>query len=370
MNSNIAPYAPVKYSHLECRMFNLISSRTVRFNMDIGKEQVSVTLGFAGTSFPYQGLNGGHEAHLAFEAADTLWQVSFQKTRFLYELMEAADTSDFFTETPPESLPENVLWAVLEAFLSKSLARTEASLGYPVKIAAPVNPPAFDCFSARFEISFGAPGDTIKRGHGFFLIPFTDACVDILEGLLSGFPPIPWQQAPLSGLGKTVFFEAGTTVLTAGELDAMEVGDVLIPDSWYPKENRVALRISPDLYFGNYDEQTRAVTVETPPCSAMETPVDNGPITGRKDKLGKENMTEENAMLETEDTDGLKRTGNLELNLVFEVGKTTMTIEEIGQLNQGQVIQLPHKLDNGVPVAIKVNEQLIARGKIVGVGDE
>jgi type III secretion system YscQ/HrcQ family protein len=350
-------------------VFNLISSRTVLFDMGLGKETVSVKLGGDGSAFPCPGSNGDRDAHLAFEAADELWQISFEKTRSLYELMEAADGSGFFAETPPESLPEEILWAVLEAFLSQILGRAEASLGSPVTIAVPVNPPDFDCFSAGFEILFGDPTDTGKRVHGVFLIPLKASCVALLEGLFLGFPTRRWPRASLLRLKKPVVFEAGNTVLSAGELATMEVGDVLIPDCWYLKENRLALRVSPDLYFGEYDEQTMAVTVATPPCSAMEQPVDPGPVNGHTDTLGKESMTEENAIIDTDRMDGLKYTGSLDLTLTFEVGRTTMTIEEIGQLSQGQVIGLPHKLDNGVSVDIKVNDQLIAKGKIVGVGD-
>ena len=250
-NSDIAPYSPVKYSDLECRVFNLIGSRTLSFNMVIGKEKVSVELGFDGTTFPYQGVNPDRRTHLAFEAADELWQISFQRTRFLYELMEAADRSGFFDDTEPESLPEDVLWAVLEAFLSESLAKTEASLGYPVKIAPPANPPPFDCFSTRFTISFDGRGDGGKRVHGFFMIPFKDSCVSLLETLFSDFPPRLWKEESLLGLKKTVFFEAGSLLLKAEELCAMEVGDVLIRTDGIRKRRRLPCASAPDSFFVN-----------------------------------------------------------------------------------------------------------------------
>ena len=110
--------------------------------------------------------------------------------------------------------------------------------------------------------------------------------------------------------------------------------------------------------------------MKTDSRSVMGEPVDNEPINGQTDKLGKKGMIEENATLEDEQRDRLKDAGSLDLNLVFEVGRTTMTVEQIGQLNKGRVIQLSHKLDAGVPVDIKVNDQVIARGRIVGVGDE
>lgn len=365
----IEPYSPVQYSHLECRLFNLVSSRRIVFNMGVGKEQVSVRLTFDSTPLPYQGMSEATRADLAFEAADELWQISFEQTRCLYELMEQADGGGFFADTPPESLPEDVRWAVVEAFLSESLSRMETLLGSPIKIAAPVNPVPFDCFSLRFEISFGQ-SDTDKRVHGLFQIPFKASSVGVLEGLLSGFPPRRWQPAALSRLEKTLSFEAGSLVLTAGDVCAMEVGDVLIPDRWYPKENRMALGIGPRLFVCEYDEKTLAVTVNTQNGSARGETTGNQPLVGQIDTLGKEGMTEQNATLENAHTDELTDTGSLDLTLVFEVARTTMTIEQIGQLTRGQVIRMPHKLDAGVPVDIKVNEQLIARGKIVGIGDD
>lgn len=364
-NKKIKPYTPVRYTDLEYRLFNLFSTKDIAFKMPVGKETVSVKLGFDGIDSP---CKTDPEAHLAFEIANELWQLSFQKTRFLYELFEMADESGFFAESPVESLPEDVLWAVLEAFLAEGLGKTEALLEVPVKVTAPVNPSDVKCFCIRFEVSFKDDNDEIKNLFGFLLIPLTDSCVERCEDVFSTFPPRLLEQKALSELTKTLFFEIGRLKLKALELTTMEAGDVLIPDIWYPKENKVALRIGTDLFFCEYDEQIMAMTVQTK-SSVRDESIDELPINNQTDKLGKEDMTQENEASEHEE-DILKDAHSLDLNLVFEVGETTMTIGKIGQLAKGQVIQLPHKFAAGLPVNIKVNNQLIAQGKIVGVGDD
>ncbi len=143
-----------------------------------------------------------HDAILAFEITDELWQVSFQKTRFLYELFEMADGSDFFSDSPPDSLPDDVLWAVLEAFLSESLGKIESLTGHLVKIKAPVKPSPFKCFNLGFEIIYdGASNEKQinekqintklnnaklkQKFPGILQIPLNEACVSLLENLLS-----------------------------------------------------------------------------------------------------------------------------------------------------------------------------------------
>ena len=81
-------------------------------------------------------------------------------------------------------------------------------------------------------------------------------------------------------------------------------------------------------------------------------------------------MTEKETSQERATEPVVTDTGRLEMNLTFEIGRTTMTIEEISKLSQGQVVKLPHKIEEGVPTDIRSNNQLIARGKIINVGGD
>jgi len=362
--SNITPYTPVQYSRLECRIFNLISKRRIQFNLDVGKEKVSVILTFDGTAFPYGGMKNLPRADLAFEAKNELWQISFQKTRFMYELIERADSSGFFTDTAPESLPQEVLWAVVEAFMGESLGRLEAMVKSPVKIAAPVQPAPLDCFNIPFEITYGEKME--KRTSAFFQIPFRQTSVDLLETVLAGFPLHDRGSDAVSGLKKSIFFQAGSVVLTVDEISTLEKGDVLIPDIWYPKENAMGLSIPPRRFMCDYDKETLSVGIRIKNGSGTELQGKTQSLVNQIEKLEKKKMTQEDVIVET---DGVNEVKSLDLTLVFEIGRITMTIAEIGQLTQGEVIELPRRLEAGVPVDIKVNDQLIARGKIVGIGD-
>ena len=394
--AKIEVYTPIKYSDLEYRLFNLISSKKLLFQMSVGKESVLVKLGFDGTYFPSEVLNKNYDAHLAFDIEDELWQISFQKTRFLYELLEKADGSTLFTDSPPDSLPDNVLWAVIEAFLSQSLSRIEALTGKHVKITDPDNSSSLRCFNLPFEIIFDDKKDdkngSKKFAHGILKIPLNSVCVNLIENLLSDFPVKLWREEILFNLNKTLFFEAGRMKLKFFQLNAIEIGDVLIPENWYLNENKLAMRVSTDLFFCDYNEQTMSMTViakksvmddfsdmATKKYKAGNSKAGNSKTGNTKigndksDKLGKKDMTKENKVSDIEQNDEqdvMKGTKNLDLNLVFEVGSTIMTIDQIGKIAKGQVINLPHKFDDGVPVDIKVNSQLIAQGKIVCVGDD
>ncbi len=368
----ISTYKPRKYSRLECRIFNLIARKKIQFNLNVGTLEALLCLTFDGQCLPYRGMAPLTDADLAFEAQDQVWQVWFEKTRCLYELIERGDDSGFFTDTPPESLPREVLWAVVEAFIGKGVSRVEQTLQSPVKIVAPVKPSPVDCFSIPFELVFG---DTDEgRAHGYFQVPLNQSCVEVLETLLAGFPLDNLGEEALAGLKTGVSFEVGSLVLPLKELKAMEVGDVLIPNLWYPDEGTMVVCIPPNRFLGKFDRETLTATVKMSDGHPELVPdryssLTRDPLINQNDKLGKEKMTQENIDVEITGGNGVKDVGNIDLTLVFEVGRISRTLAQINELTQGAVIELPGEIQEGVLVDIKVNDQLIARGKIVGIGE-
>lgn len=368
----ITIYKPRKYALLECRIFNLIARRKIQFNLNVGTLEALFCLTFNGRPLPCRGMAPPTGADLAFEARDEVWQVWLEKTRCLYELIERGDDSGFFTDTPPETLPREVLWAVVEAFIGQGVGRLEQTLQSPVKIVDPVDLEPFDSFNIPFELVFGDNDE--MRTHGFFQVPLKQTCVALLETLFEGFPVLNLESEAVIGLKTGVFLEAGSLLLTPKELMAMEVGDVLIPDLWYPGEGGMVICIPPNRFMCKFDRETLTVTVKMNDGRPELVPgrgpsLTSDPLIDQNDKLGKEKMTQENVGVEITGGNGVKDVQNIDLTLVFEVGRITRTLAQINELTQGAVIELPGEIQEGVPVDIKINDQLIARGKIVGIGE-
>lgn len=59
--------------------------------------------------------------------------------------------------------------------------------------------------------------------------------------------------------------------------------------------------------------------------------------------------------------------GHVEINCMARIGSFNMSIAELRQLKQGQVIQLLQKTHD--PVEILVNQKVIARGELVSCDD-
>lgn len=389
---SIIAYKPPRYSHLECRIFNLISRKKIKFILNVGTQEASFCLTLNGQNLPYRGTDPLTCVDLAFEAREEVWQVWLEKTRCLYALIEMGDDSGFFKETPPESLPREVLWAVVEAFIGQGVGRVEQILRSPVKIVAPDESIPVDCFNIPFELVFG-DGDEM-RTNGSFQVPLRQTCVELLETLFADFPGLGLKPQVVNGLKTTIFFQAGSMELPLNELKAMEVGDVLIPDLWYPDQEGMVVCIPPNRFMCKFDQETLTVAVKVNDGSpeflsgrdqSMEklalpdqirtdqTRTDKAltdqPLTNKNDKLGKEKMTQENLDVETTYENGVKGLEDLDISLVFEIGRTTRTLVQINELVKGAVIELPGDIKEGVLVDIKANDQLIARGKIVGIGD-
>ena len=59
---------------------------------------------------------------------------------------------------------------------------------------------------------------------------------------------------------------------------------------------------------------------------------------------------------------------NVDLDLALEVGRTTISVKNLLQLNQGSVVELDRLA--GEPLDVLVNGTLIARGEVVVVNDK
>ena len=56
------------------------------------------------------------------------------------------------------------------------------------------------------------------------------------------------------------------------------------------------------------------------------------------------------------------------ITLSVEVGTTTLKLKDLMRLSQGSVLELDRGV--GEPMMVKVNDQVIAKGEVVAVGDK
>ncbi len=59
---------------------------------------------------------------------------------------------------------------------------------------------------------------------------------------------------------------------------------------------------------------------------------------------------------------------NVNVNLALEVGRTSISVRELLQLNQGSVVELDRLA--GEPLDVLINGTLVARGEVVVVNDK
>ncbi len=94
---------------------------------------------------------------------------------------------------------------------------------------------------------------------------------------------------------------------------------------------------------------------------------DGGLDAGQAKKLPLENLDEEKS-LGADATRNLSVIQNIEITLSMELGRTTLSIRELLQLNQGAVIELDRMVDE--PMDVLVNGTLIAHGEVVVIDDK
>jgi len=362
----ITPFIPARYSEEEGHLAAIMAGRKVRAKIGIGTVETRIRL--------YYGISGGKKRapQLALFIRGRLWQLAFGPTRCFYDLLEQADPHGLLRETPAESIPGEILMAIVESLIGPLLSRLEAVLGEAVSLADPDPDP-----EGGLALPLGI-GSEDARVMGWLYLP--EDGLDLLEKLVAGSPRETWPDTAVLALEKQVSLQAGSLALELAAFSELVPGDVLLPDRWLPGEERLGIGIGPESLVCAMDiqamtlafsglRQTRAATAAPAPLETDDNPnpKDNDPM-ANKETAG--TPSEETAVDNTENQDLAAMGRNLALDLTFELGRTTMTVGEIQQLAQGQVIRLPVQPREGVDVDIRVNSQRVARGKIVSVGGD
>jgi type III secretion protein Q len=322
-------YVPPALSARECRLLNALAGHPGGFDLDIGGAPWRVAPALR------PGEPGAAPA-LAARAGDVVWRLALGRTQALLDALGLPDDID------REALPEAVLWGVAEARLGGLLARLEALAGQPARLCAPDEAPR----SPACCLEFTASGPEGREVRGWVLVPLDEPALAAVEQALAARPRAA---RPLSDLPVELSIEAGSMTLTLAELRTLAPGDVLLPERWHPASGCVHLFAAP-------------LRVRAPWPDG-----DDRPWTIVKQSESSMSETDKTAEKAAEAPKG--GLGAIGIEVVFEIGRMRMTVDEIQALGPGLTLPLPKVLGPEVPVTILGNGRRLGTGRIVSVGE-
>ncbi|MCA8413119.1 MAG: type III secretion system cytoplasmic ring protein SctQ [Burkholderia multivorans] len=274
-------------------------------------------------------------------ATGTLWLDPLAETEWLGDAADPAVPA--------------VIRAALLADLGAPLAATlQAATRQRVELLPPAEPaPAWHASPAalRFELR---RADGAWRCHGALLFDAPDA----LAVFFASAPAAPPDAAALyANLPVPLAFELGRTALTAAELADVVAGDIIAIEHWRAHEQ--------DLLCVAY---VRAA----PAWEITGRPAGNRLTVQRIREMPLEPPRTDSASAAAPDAppaDAPRSLDGLAVDLRFELPPTSMPLGELGTLQPGAVIELPHGINQSV-IHLVANGMLIGTGQLIAVGQK
>ncbi|MDN8000332.1 type III secretion system cytoplasmic ring protein SctQ [Burkholderia multivorans] len=274
-------------------------------------------------------------------ATGTLWLDPLAETEWLGDAADPAVPA--------------VIRAALLADLGAPLAATlQAATRQRVELLPPAEPaPAWHASPAalRFELR---RADGAWRCHGALLFDAPDA----LAVFFATAPAAPPDAAALyANLPVPLAFELGRTALTAAELADVVAGDIIAIEHWRAHEQ--------DLLCVAY---VRAA----PAWEITGRPAGNRLTVQRIREMPLEPPRTDSASAAAPDAppaDAPRSLDGLAVDLRFELPPTSMPLGELGTLQPGAVIELPHGINQSV-IHLVANGMLIGTGQLIAVGQK
>lgn len=274
-------------------------------------------------------------------ATGTLWLDPLAETEWLGDAADPAVPA--------------VIRAALLADLGAPLAATlQAATRQRVELLPPAEPaPAWHASPSalRFELR---RADGAWRCHGALLFDAPDA----LAVFFASTPAAPPDAAALyANLPVPLAFELGRTALTAAELADVVAGDIIAIEHWRAHEQ--------DLLCVAY---VRAA----PAWEITGRPAGNRLTVQRIREMPLEPPRTDSASAAAPDTppaDAPRSLDGLAVDLRFELPPTSMPLGELGTLQPGAVIELPHGINQSV-IHLVANGMLIGTGQLIAVGQK
>ena len=232
---------------------------------------------------------------------------------------------------PPETLPQEILYAAIEQILEPKILSLSELLDSKITLI-----PANKDFKAIFSLDFIYKDQdyTLPLRLNFISI---EAQKKLQERLLN----LNLASNDLNFYVRLGFI-AGEMFLNARELSSLENGDVLIPEEFYLKDNKLKATLGlNELCFDLKDSQAILNS-----CS-QKTSIYH------KD----ENMSDSNNTIDP---------SSIDFKVRFELDNKLMMLDELNALKAGSVIAIGANAQS--PVQVVVNDKCIASGKIVDLG--
>jgi type III secretion protein Q len=230
----------------------------------------------------------------------------------------------------PETHPD--LDLLIETVLAPHLSSLEQLLGHPLSLhpAAETLPPELRLIGFHLALD--------DRPLGLATLRLSGAAAGALTAALDRLPP---QRNRLDALPVGVTIEVGSVRLTLGLLRSIGRGDVLLSDDSYPPGTAV-LTLGGRFHL---------------PGVRTETGLQITADTHRWDPIA----------MDDAHTDTAETIDNLEVRVVFEVGRRDLPLAELQRIRPGYVLELDRAA--GLSVDLAVRGQIIGKGELVQVED-
>lgn len=190
----------------------------------------------------------------------------------------------------------------------------------------------------------GGDGDNRDSGSaGHTVVPLRLTLpVALATSLAAQLMALPERHTPREDIPVTVTIEAGRMRLAAHELATLAVDDVLLPEDYPALRGRIALMTGPHAFACALSEGRATVLDATPAPNTPESPMSD------------QQTPEVPAGLDT---------AALEVDIVFELERRTMKLNDLAALAPGYTFALG--TDPLAPVTLRVQGRNIGRGRLV-----
>lgn len=315
----------------EMRRENALAAPREPLRVETGAGSLSVTIG---PRFALSQWNGSW-ARIDFAVADRIGQAHVP----LDIILKVA--GDAFPDLPFDSIDTRLRAVVLEHLLANAVGGLETRFQAPLRFAEVHCPVPL---SADFQ---GVMQVSLSNGEPF---PMTVSASPIDSGaILRSLEGLARVRRRPQGLKTTIALRAGHAQLSLDELASLEVGAGIILDGTY-------------LTFQKIAAVTGERFVQTCTWQSLK-PVLDGPLLRKPDVVSVP-FTTGAVMSEENPADGSAPFGtvnDIPVHLVFELGRMTISVDEVETLAQGHVFDLGKPLSQAVDI--------LSGGRRIGTGE-
>lgn len=317
---------------------------------------------------------------LVLKIGTSTWKIAFQKDDILL-FNPAIKNVDEIQENYASLFPPEVKQALLESVFTPVIKQCSQKLGMEITVDGVEFPVQQEDFSAYLAFAFEEKSESeISPQNIFYVqIPEEQQSLQVLAKLEQVLVPEKKDGQAISEVRLPLAFCVGQTELTVQDLQAVSLGDYILFDEYYPKNEQI--RLYPCLYgqkentafgtgdywLGNLKDKEIEIVEWISAChkqNEQETPDAGAQTKTGEDKKMEEKKAEENTQAGSEVSSPLS-VENIAVNVQFSLAERMMSLQDLQSINAGYVFALEN--DFLAPVTLFVNGKSIGKGKIVDI---